>query len=93
MAEKNILDAFKEDQTVEKIDTTRKLKVGIIGCGGIADRRTLPGMMLAENAELVAVMEVNQELADSLKEKGYQVVGTTLELFNGSSCKQKLQTS
>ena len=37
MAEKNILDAFKEDQTVEKIDTTRKLKVGIIGCGWIAD--------------------------------------------------------
>ena len=36
MAEKNILDAFKEDQTVEKIDTAKKLKVGIIGCGWIA---------------------------------------------------------
>lgn len=46
-----------------------KLRWGVIGAGGIADRRTLPGMMLAENAELVAVMEVNQELADSLKEK------------------------
>ena len=37
MAEKNNLDAFKEDQTVEVIDTTKKLKVGIIGTGWIAD--------------------------------------------------------
>jgi len=36
MAEKNNLDAFKEDQTVEVIDTTKKLKVGIIGTGWIA---------------------------------------------------------
>ena len=32
-----ILNAFKEDQTVEKISTDRKLRVGIIGCGWIAD--------------------------------------------------------
>ena len=30
-----------------------KLKWGIIGCGGIADRRTLPGMMLSETSECV----------------------------------------
>ena len=47
----------------------KKIKWGVIGAGGIADRRTLPGMMLAENAELVAVMEVNDELANKLKEK------------------------
>ena len=46
-----------------------KVKWGVIGCGGIADRRTLPGMMLAENAELVAVMDTNAELANSAKEK------------------------
>ena len=46
-----------------------KLRWGVIGAGGIADRRTLPGMMDAKNAQLVAVMEVNQQLADSLKEK------------------------
>lgn len=39
-----------------------KIKWGVIGAAGIADRRTLPGMMLAKNAELVAVMEVNIEL-------------------------------
>ena len=31
-----ILNAFKEDQTVEKISADRKLRVGIIGCGWIA---------------------------------------------------------
>ena len=46
-----------------------KVKWGVIGAGGIADRRTLPGMMLAENAELIAVLEVNMELAQKLKAK------------------------
>ncbi len=46
-----------------------KVKWGVIGCGGIADRRTLPGMMLCENAELIAVMDANKEAADRCKEK------------------------
>lgn len=46
-----------------------KVKWGVIGCGGIADRRTLPGMMLAKNAELVAVMDTDPEAADRCKDK------------------------
>ncbi len=46
-----------------------KIKWGVIGCGGIADRRTLPGMMLCSNAELVAVMDTNREAAEKCKEK------------------------
>lgn len=46
-----------------------KIKWGVIGCGGIADRRTLPGMMLADNAELVAVMDANLEVANKVKDK------------------------
>ncbi len=46
-----------------------KIKWGVIGCGGIADRRTLPGMMLADNAELIAVMDANQAAAEGCKEK------------------------
>ncbi|MBS7297752.1 MAG: Gfo/Idh/MocA family oxidoreductase [Eubacteriales bacterium] len=46
-----------------------KIKWGVIGCGGIADRRTLPGMMLADNAELVAVMDANKAAAESCKGK------------------------
>lgn len=47
----------------------KKVKWGVIGAGGIADRRTIPGMMLAENAELVAVMEINMELAEKIRAK------------------------
>ena len=46
-----------------------KIKWGVIGCGGIADRRTLPGMMLADNVELVAVMDANMDFALKAKEK------------------------
>ena len=47
----------------------RKIKWGVIGCGGIADRRTLPGMMLADNVELVAVMDANKDFAENAKAK------------------------
>jgi len=47
----------------------RKLRWGVIGAGGIADRRTIPGMMRAANAELVAVMEINPEHAERLRLK------------------------
>ena len=47
----------------------KKLRWGVLGAGGLADRRTLPGMMQAENAELIAVMEINEELAERLRAK------------------------
>ena len=47
----------------------RKIKWGVIACGGIADRRTLPGMMLASNCELVGVMDTNPELAEKVAQK------------------------
>lgn len=47
----------------------KKLRWGVIGAGGIADRRTIPGMMLADNAELIAVMEINAEFAEKLRAK------------------------
>ena len=47
----------------------KTVKWGIIGCGGIADRRTLPGMMLACNAEPFAVMDANLAVAEKVKEK------------------------
>ena len=34
----------------------KKVRWGILGAGGIADRRTLPGMQLAEHAEIVSVI-------------------------------------
>ncbi len=46
-----------------------KLKWGIIGCGGIADRRTLPGMMLSETSECYAVMDANPAAAEACRKK------------------------
>lgn len=58
----------------------KKVKWGVIGCGGIADRRTLPGMMLADNAELVAVMDVNPVASEKCKEKyGAKYAFSTVE--------------
>ena len=48
---------------------SQKVRWGVIGAGGIADRRTIPGMMLCDNAELVAVMEINMELAEKCRAK------------------------
>jgi predicted dehydrogenase len=36
----------------------RKLKIGVIGAGGIARRKTIPGILQAKNCELVAIMDV-----------------------------------
>ncbi len=47
----------------------KKLKFGIIGAGGIADRRMLPAMLNAKNAEITAVMEINGDLAEKLRVK------------------------
>ena len=47
----------------------KKVRWGVIGAGGIADRRTIPGMLLCDNAELAAVMDVNGELAETCRAK------------------------
>ena len=47
----------------------KKVRWGILGAGGIADRRTLPGMQLAEHAEIVSVMEIDPAFAERLREK------------------------
>lgn len=46
-----------------------KVGWGIIGAGGIADRRTIPGMQLANNAELIAVMQPDLHKASMLCKK------------------------
>ncbi len=44
-----------------------KIKWGIIGCGGIAKIRTIPGMLMAENCEIVAVQDVKEDVAEAVK--------------------------
>lgn len=47
----------------------KKIRWGVIGACGIADRRTIPGMMLCDNAELIAVMDINMEMAEKCRVK------------------------
>ncbi len=47
----------------------KTIRWGVIGCGGIALRRTIPGLVLAENSELVAVMDTNPDAALACQRK------------------------
>lgn len=47
----------------------KKVRWGVIGCGGIARSRTIPGMLLCENAELVSVMDLDIKVAEAVKEQ------------------------
>lgn len=46
-----------------------KLRIGVIGAGGIADRRTMPGILKSECASLSAVMNPRLQDAQRLKDK------------------------
>lgn len=47
----------------------KKIRWGVIGCGGIADKRTIAGMLLCDRAECVAVMDRKFETAARVREK------------------------
>ena len=56
--------------SVEKGDVKRMVNWGVIGAGGIADRRTIPeGILPARNAKLVAVMDVDAQRAEAVAAK------------------------
>lgn len=46
-----------------------KIRWGIIGSGGITRKRTIPGMLLAENAECVAIMDLNEKLLHEVQQQ------------------------
>jgi predicted dehydrogenase len=53
----SILDAFKEKQTEERVYTGKKIKVGIIGCGWIAEAHA-NSFMKCEDVEIVALADI-----------------------------------
>lgn len=46
-----------------------KIRFGVIGSGGIAQKRTIPGMLLAQNAECTAIMDLNQSTVDQVGDR------------------------
>ena len=53
-----------------------KLKVGVIGCGSIAQHRHIPEYLWNNQVELVALCDINEERATEIAEK-YQVQAFT----------------
>ncbi len=45
------------------------MNFGIIGCGGIADRRTIPGMLESDRVNIVAVEDISADLAQKVSKK------------------------
>ncbi len=46
-----------------------KIRWGVLGAGGIADRRAMPGLLRCPSAELVALMGPNPQNTERLREK------------------------
>ena len=65
----NLNKGMKYLVNMEMGRTGMKVKWGVIGAAGIADRRTIPGILSAENAVLEAVMEIDTGLAEKIRAK------------------------
>ena len=60
----NILDRFKNVQAETVIDTSRKVRVGIIGCGWIAEAHVL-SYLAQPDVEIVAAADLTEEAVSS----------------------------
>ena len=69
------LDAFKENQEVQAVDVNRKLRVGIVGTGGIANSH-MRAYLCQPDVELVAAAELAPGRAEAFMER-YGVEGVT----------------
>lgn len=45
------------------------IRFGVIGCGGIAQKRTIPGLLLAKNAVCTALMDRNEDFLHQVGDK------------------------
>ncbi len=64
-----------------------KMKWCVIGAGGIADRRTIPGLLLDEGSELVAVMDKAPAVAEAVGKKyGVPAFSDEKEMLKAVEC-------
>ena len=68
MANDSILDAFKSNQETTVVDTTKKLRVGIIGCGWIAEAH-IHSYLKQPDVEIVAGCDLIPGKAKAFFEK------------------------
>ncbi|MBQ8912412.1 MAG: Gfo/Idh/MocA family oxidoreductase, partial [Clostridia bacterium] len=47
----------------------KKLKVAVIGCGGIANSKHMPGLKTVKEAEMVAFCDIIEERAEKAKKE------------------------
>ena len=64
----SILDAFKSDQETQTVDTTKKFRVGIVGCGWIAEAH-LKAYLNQPDVEIVAGCDIIPGKAAAFFEK------------------------
>ena len=56
-------------------ESGKKLKVGIIGCGGIANGKHMPGLKKLNSVEMVAFCDIVKEAAeDAAKKFGVRIL-------------------
>jgi len=75
------LDAFKENQEVEVIDTSKKLKIGIIGTGWIAEAHA-NAYLKCPDAEIVALADIVPGKAEAFAKK-FDLANA--RIYNGSA--------
>ena len=85
------LDAFKENQEVKAVDTTKKVRYGIIGTGWIADAH-IKALMKQPDVEIVAAADIIPGKAEAFfKKHGIEGVKTDYkdgyEMVNDKSLK------
>ena len=68
MAEDKNLDAFKENQEVTVIDASKKIRIGFIGCGWIADSH-IKSLKKQPDVEVVAGCDLIPGKAKAFFEK------------------------
>lgn len=61
----DILDAFKENQTESRVDTTKKLRIGFIGTGAIANSH-IKAYLKQPDVEIVAGADLVPGRADTV---------------------------
>lgn len=84
MAKESVLDAYKSNQEVEVIDTSKKIKYGIIGTGWIAEAH-IKQLLKMPDVEVVALADIIPGKAEAFAEKfgveGARYYGSDEELL------------